>query len=75
MLVLLRLLAGVVGEVLVGGQEGLDGEGSSHRGDVAHTAPTYLVQSNLTILNFTIIKSIHTLDLEIPYSTTRNQNT
>ena len=45
----LSLLAGVVGEVLVRGQEGLDGEGWSDWSHVPHTAAAYLVQSNLTI--------------------------
>ena len=56
MLVRLRLLAGVVGEVLVRGQQGLDGEGWSDWSDVPHTAALHLVQSNLTIVYFTIIK-------------------
>ena len=49
MLVRLCLLAGVVGEVLVRGQQGLDGEGRSDWCHVPHTAAVHLVQSNLTI--------------------------
>ena len=54
MLVRLSLLVGVVGEVLVRGQQGLDGEGGSDWCHVPHTAAVHLVQSNLTIYYFTI---------------------
>ena len=53
MLVRLRVLAGVVGEVLVRGKQGLDGEGWGDWRDVPHTAPAHLVKSDLKFI-FTV---------------------
>ena len=53
MLVRLGVLAGVVGEVLVRGQQGLDGEGWGDWRDAPHTAPTHLVKSDLNFI-FTV---------------------